>query len=61
MKKHSITIQWGKDPEYWHVKAYYFDTKVEVEAFKRGVDEAYEREAYEVLYETCGDSLVSSV
>lgn len=60
MKNYSITIQWGKDPEYWHVKAYTFGSQNELEAFKHGVDEAYERGDYNVLYETCGDSIIST-
>ena len=49
IKIHKITIRWGKDPEYWHVKEYVFGSKAELEAFKHGVDEAYDRLDYEIL------------
>ena len=49
IKMHKITIRWGKDPEYWHVKEYVFGSKAELEAFKHGVDEAYDRLDYEIL------------
>ncbi len=51
IKMHKITIRWGKDPSgsSWHVKEYVFGSKAELEAFKHGVDEAYNRLDYEVL------------
>jgi len=39
---HKITIRWGKDPEYWEVKSYEFETEAELAAFRLGVDEAYQ-------------------
>ncbi len=51
IKMHKITIRWGKDPSgsSWHVKEYVFGSKAELEAFKHGVHEAYNRLDYEVL------------
>lgn len=39
---YKITIRWGQDPEYWAVKRYEFQTKAELDAFRFGVDQAYQ-------------------
>ena len=44
-----IKIQWGqeKDPDY--IKTYEFDTKAELDAFRRGVDEGCGWHEWEVI------------